>query len=146
MHLPTISDADLVHIGKNIFVGNIVFDLSISLSKLSALAFYHRVFRVGTLNNWPWKWAFYITLALTIMWPFASILYGVFQCTPVEKNWEVYTPGECTGGFNSFVSASVTSVVIDIMILVLPLPMIAKLQLKWTRKLMVTCTFVLGYG
>ena len=144
-HGKALPDGAASHMLKDLFVGNVFFDLSISLSKISAMAFYGRIFRVRTTQNRAWRWSYYVIMGLAIAWPIASIPYTISQCTPVQKYWDNSVPGACYGQFDSFVSSAISSVIIDIMILILPLPQIFQLQMSWTKKLLVMGTLIVGY-
>ena len=64
----------------------------------------------------------------------------------MEKYWIFYLPGTCAGQFPGTFGSAISSVIIDIAILIIPLPPIWKLNLKTSRKLSVLAVFVLGYS
>ena len=126
--------------------GNILFDLSITFSKLSAFVFYGKVFRVRYHSSKAWKWAYWIVLALAAAWPIAFIIFNILQCEPIANSWPGNPHTVCFPDASNFISSVVSSVVIDFAILVIPIPPIWQLKLKARRKLAVTAVFVLGYS
>ena len=130
---------------KDMYSISMLFDLSTSFSKLSALAFYTRVFHLGITTSRVWDLSFYIILGLTIACLVASMLLGILQCAAIEKYWTPTIPGSCLDGFGDN-WRTISNVVIDFVILVLPSPPIFRLQMKMSKKILVFVTFVLGYG
>ena len=145
-HVHEVIDEQISYLLKLQFAGEILFDISISFSKLSALVFYGKVFRVKSYPSKAWRWTYYIILIVTTAWPFASTLSTILQCQPVQKYWLPSTPGTCSAQLGIFVWSAVSSVVIDIAILIVPLPPIWELHLKTSRKLAIAFVFILGYS
>ena len=145
-HVEDLKESEITHLLLLIFAGDILFDLSISFSKISAMFFYGKIFRVRSYPSKAWRWAYYTILGLCFAWPVASIPYAILQCNPVDKFWNYNKPGSCFGQFDSFVSSAISSVIIDLAILIIPIWPIWKLQLKTARKLAIGTVFVLGYS
>jgi hypothetical protein len=93
-------------------------------------------------------WILRISMIVVTIWSVAIFLYDVFQCIPVEAQWN-YTikSAKCVSG-PSFVAAaysiSVMTIVTDWLYAVLPIPMIWSVQMSVQAK--VTVAFILSLG
>ena len=141
-HVQDLSDDDIVTILQGFFAGSILFDLGLSLAKLSALVFYARIFGLRRGTSWKWKLSFGVVVLVTVAWRVSGIPYTIWQCHPVQKYWYTELPGYCLGEKENFVSSAIVN---DIFILVLPLPMLFKLQVNKSKKWLVMGTFLVGY-
>ena len=145
-HADDVSHEDYAFCLKELMAGAILFSASISFSRLSALAFYARMFRLKSNPIRWWRWCFYVVTVLTTIWMVANCIFDIFQCEPVSKYWDQDIPGNCQGQLLSFVEGAISSVIIDLLILILPLPQIFKLQIPTRRKYLIAGAFVLGYA
>jgi hypothetical protein len=89
-----------------------------------------------------------ISMAIISIWSTVIFLYSIFQCTPVEAQWDfTIQPQKCVSG-NSFVAAaysiSVLSIVSDWMYAIMPIFMIWSVQMNLQKKL--TVGFILSLG
>lgn len=89
-----------------------------------------------------------ISIAVVVIWNTATFFYNVFQCTPVQGQWDLrLKDAKCVSG-DSYVSAayafSVLAVVSDWLYALLPIPMIWNLKLNRLTKVMVSIVLALG--
>ena len=141
-HVNTISPDDEVEQLKALFVCYNIYDISISLPKISALLFYARVF--GTQNK-LFKYALLVTHSLVVGWLISTVMVGVWLCDPVKKQWKPTTPGHCHPNAVLWLASAIPSVIIDLILLLLPLPMLWQLQMRKSRKILIMTVFVCGY-
>lgn len=119
-----------------------IYDTSITLPKISVLLFYARV--LGTRVN-LFKYALWFTHCLVIGCFAAMGFVTIFLCNPVEKQWQPSIPGRCHSIIDSWLSSAILSVVIDLILLLLPLPMLWRLQMKRSRRILIMAVFACGY-
>ncbi|KAI1269309.1 hypothetical protein F5Y18DRAFT_374199 [Xylariaceae sp. FL1019] len=146
LHSDVIAAIDtqlLFRSGKQLYILIFFFDSSISLPKLSAIFFYARVFstadRVFRIHLW-------IIGSLVSSWLISAYITTVFQCTPVEKAWNPTIPGTCIDSFSWYVATAVLSVVVDLYILLLPVPKIWALNTSLKRRIWLLGAFFLAYS
>ena len=123
------------------FIAEITYTTSITLSKTSVLCFYVRVFQVE-------RRIYRATLclgSLTLMWGFAFLFTSIFQCRPIHGAWTSQTREHCINILPVFVGGAASDFAIDILILVLPAPILYRLNMSTLRKLGLLITFLLGY-
>ena len=139
-HMAAISQPQLETMFRMYFVATWLFPLSITLTKLSALAFYLRVFE----GNRRFNMAVYITAALS----FAYFIFSgcfTFRCKPVRKGWDWDAPGECPSQAAGYVISAIWDAILDIVILVMPVPVLWKLQMQPSRKWLLMGVFLISY-
>jgi hypothetical protein len=69
----------------------------------------------------------------------------LFPCMPVKRTWDIsITEGSCIDRTPVFMATAVLNMATDILLLVLPVPMIMKLQMPRAQKLGVICAFGIG--
>ena len=66
------------------------------------------------------------------------------KCNPRQKYWEPTVPGHCLGRELLGVATGVINVFFDFSILILPLPLIWRMQMSWAKKARVTAVFGVG--
>ena len=66
------------------------------------------------------------------------------KCTPIQKLWKPDMQGHCSSRHKGGVASGVMNVVSDFTILILPLPIIWRLQMPWGKKSRVIAVFGVG--
>lgn len=69
----------------------------------------------------------------------------IFTCNPVMKNFDVFiTDGSCLDRTPLYMATAVLNMATDIILLILPIPMISKLQMPRVQKAGLICIFGVG--
>lgn len=101
------------------------------LSKLSILAFYLRLS--------PQRWFRVITFSLMGAAACYVMIYTfmfIFRCDPVEKGWyNMIETGSCMDSKTIMTVLSVLNIVMDVMTLMLPIPVIMKLNMRLAQRI-----------
>ncbi|KAI9667129.1 MAG: hypothetical protein M1831_001306 [Alyxoria varia] len=117
----------------------LTWDVGIALSRISAIFFYRRVFFPGFI------WRFWIGIVINVAWFLMLFFYVIFSCNPPKLQWDNSVPGKCQPELPGQVLSSLTSVVIDLYILVMPIPTLWKLHMKPLKRVLMVLVFLLGY-
>ncbi|KAI1212598.1 uncharacterized protein F4807DRAFT_450255 [Annulohypoxylon truncatum] len=124
-----------------------------STIKLSILFFLRRLFWV---TRW-FKIAWWVNVAYVILWTIGSTLFYIFQCAPIDFYWnKIYagagiTPpehdanGQCIKALASIGTPIILNTVGDLFVLLLPLPILLKLQTTTPKRLRLLGLFVIGF-
>lgn len=133
---------------KLLYIGEIFFDIAITLPKISAMFFYVRIFGYRKSNNRAFKIAWCVIFVLIVCWWLAFMTLDIAQCEPVRHYWDPEVPGHCTveGTLASTLPATISSTLIDFMVLILPVPMVWKLNMSRRKRIAVSILIALGYG
>lgn len=83
-------------------------------------------------------------MAVAVCWWIAGIFAFLFSCQPLSYNWNVDQEGHCISKVDFWIAIAVAHMGTEIVILLLPLPMVWKLQLPLSRKIEVSFMFALG--
>ncbi|CAI7668047.1 unnamed protein product [Penicillium palitans] len=128
---------------KIIFAAAYLYDLCITLPKLSVLCFYYRVLRRGATWVPPTLWA---VGALCVCWLIGSGLLTTFQCTPIDAAWEAVPDSRCFTQWKFFTATAAPSAMLDLIILLIPLPLLWSLHMTKAKKAMLIGLFICGYS
>ncbi|KAL8645054.1 MAG: hypothetical protein Q9210_006924 [Variospora velana] len=118
----------------------IIYVPAVGLAKVAILLFYLRInpdrhFRITV----------YITLALTMSYVVALSLTILLQCSPVPAFWNPSIPdSKCVKGTKLYLANAILNVVFDFMVLLVPVPMLLKLQVPTRQKFVIGALFSLG--
>ena len=61
---------------------------------------------------------------------FAVILANVFQCRPIRAGWDFFLPGHCASLQNITIATGALNISSDLAIVVAPIPLVLRLQLR----------------
>lgn len=65
-------------------------------------------------------------------------------CKPVQFNWDKTVKGVCYGENTAYLVAGITNLLIDIFIVVLPMPSLFRLQMTLSKRISIAAMFSLG--
>ncbi|KAI0378203.1 hypothetical protein F5Y04DRAFT_262681 [Hypomontagnella monticulosa] len=143
-HMETLSLEEQKLFFKLLYVGDFIYDTALVLTKLSGLLFLSRIFPRHA-NSRLFNGALYATYGLNASWLIGAYFGTIFLCDPVEKGWDPFLEGECGLTTNLFLGSAIPSVVIDLIIMILPLPKIWGLRTTAGKKVGLIAIFILGY-
>ena len=130
-----------------IYVYHILQLLSLGVIKTSVLLFYRRIFCTG--SNRKFHWASIVMVALTIAWTIGFLVPMAIPCKPPQMPPSPMAKLPPTHGWCSnlmaFQQAFVLSdFLMDLLVILFPVPVIWSLQMTRSRKAAVTGIFALG--
>ncbi|KAL8819499.1 MAG: hypothetical protein Q9223_002087 [Gallowayella weberi] len=118
-----------------------LYGASITTAKIAILLLYIRVFTTELRR---------FTLAVTVIGTFivatgiTTIVGSVLQCMPIAYNWDKTTPGRCINEVNFARYMAIANVITGFAMLILPLPMVWRLNINVPQKIALTATFLHG--
>ncbi|ERF74577.1 hypothetical protein EPUS_00707 [Endocarpon pusillum Z07020] len=131
---------NIVVVAKCAFAFQLLYGLTIVSIKYSILIFYHRAF----YPYFYFRVAVWCVAGFVTCWIF-TVTFGVtFQCTPISFVWNKSQPGHCIDFRSLSISTAIINIVTDCIIVVMPMPIIWRLQLPMSKKLGLSITIVLG--
>ncbi|KAH6665001.1 hypothetical protein B0J14DRAFT_607146 [Halenospora varia] len=140
-HLYSLNEGDLLKILRSFYIAENIYVVALSVTKLSILCFYMRIFQHQTLfRAGVWAAIALIVLSTTII----SIL-TIFQCRPITYFWNRDIKGGICLDVNALAYAnSAMSMVQDVIIVFLPIPVVWKMNLDSRKKIGIGIMFALG--
>ncbi|MCJ1350229.1 MAG: hypothetical protein MMC33_000210 [Icmadophila ericetorum] len=138
-HGAVLNPGDVSHFFKILYIYEIIYGWAISAVKYSILFFYWRIFKVDTFRV-----PLYTMGVVCFAWFLAQEFGSIFKCIPASALWDSSVRGHCINLQQFILGVSVPNIVIDVALLVLPLPFVWGLQLNRSQKLAVSGIFLLG--
>ncbi|KAH2640469.1 hypothetical protein KXW54_006431 [Aspergillus fumigatus] len=118
----------------------LVYVVAIPLIKLSIILFYRRIFGMN--------WVMWICVLLTVGYWFSCTVAFLVCCRPLSYYWTQYRdPGGGKYIFNLYpfyIGNAAANVATDGIILMVPIPLVWKLQMRTAQKVLVSSIFLLG--
>ena len=125
---------------KVLYVVQMTYLLVVCLSKVAILAVYLRIFRSKAERVTT-----YVLVGVLITTWLSEIIAAFLQCVPFEYQWDKTKPGgHCLNQQDYYRYLLVPNFVTDIVMLILPLPMVWKLNTSIAQKVSLTFIFLIG--
>ncbi|KAF2729477.1 hypothetical protein EJ04DRAFT_527783 [Polyplosphaeria fusca] len=129
-----------VHAARMTWSLSLCMQVSLATVKISVLLFYKRIF--GTTSKFAI--AVWIGLVVVSVWGIICSLLHTFVCDPISSCWK-------GGGSYRYdqlelsLARAITSFILDVVILLYPIPKIVQLHISLSRKIAVALIFALGF-
>ncbi len=85
-----------------------------------------------------------LVLAITVAWTVSFFFANLFTCYPISPYIEAFYGNNCVNGLALWYSMAITDVIVDVFIILLPIPVVLKLQLPLHQRIGVLAMFMLG--
>ncbi|PQE24165.1 integral membrane protein [Rutstroemia sp. NJR-2017a BVV2] len=122
-------------------VALVLYATTIMLIKISALLLYRRLFQVERKFNI----ALWSVGAVCVAWWIVTAIYPWSNCHPISKTVNPLEPGTCVQLTPWYLGSAFINAFLDLVVLVLPIPVIWRLKMSIRRRLLIMSIFVLGY-
>ncbi|KAL8634829.1 MAG: hypothetical protein Q9228_007614, partial [Teloschistes exilis] len=126
-------------------VDGYLYTVAIAAAKLSLLLFLYRIFHVDR----KFRIAAWITGAVLVSWSLITILLAIFSCRPVRASWDLkvrmdpktvcYPKAYDVENIYGF-----CNVITDVVLIIMPIPLVWKMQVNLKKKLGVAMVFATG--
>ncbi len=127
---------------KDVIAYSALFAVTVSILRASILMLYTRLFPVsGSFTAQVW-----ILHILNISYAIVAVICFPLQCIPLAKVWTPTLPGRCMDVTRLLLSTVITTIVLDLAVFLLPIPILLRLQMSVTRKLALCGVFLMGTG
>jgi hypothetical protein len=114
--------------------------VSLCLTKASIVLQYQRIFGVGT----GFQRACWVTLTFIGAYGIATVVSNIFTCMPVSGFWSPTPKTHCVVKKTLWFSHASINILSDLIILILPMPVIKSLKLPMRQKVGLLMIFALG--
>ena len=110
-----------------------------SAVKISILCLYLSIF-----PNRRFRYLAYSIMGLTSCYCLGFILRTLLICSPIEYNWNKNIHGSCGDTNAASIAGGISNMVLDIIVIILPMPMVWRLQMATKKKVIISGIFGLG--
>ncbi|KAH7355206.1 hypothetical protein BKA65DRAFT_549278 [Rhexocercosporidium sp. MPI-PUGE-AT-0058] len=138
-HFWELQDGQLKEILKMIYVAEVVYIIQLAIPKLSILVFY-----IQSIPNEGFRLAVFITMCLVVISTTIISTLAVVGCHPIPSFWDRDIKGHCLDINGVAYGIGGLSIVQDLVIIALPIPILKNMRLPWREKAMVLFMFAVG--
>jgi len=137
---------------KHFYIGSITYPLILAFIKLALLLQYLRIFSGASKRRLICKWLIGVT-SVTSVWGFVYSVPAWVPCYPVASMWDFSLPSRHCWGYTSrdpaqalgfYISHSVTTTVLDLVIFVLPVGLLFQRRAPKKTRVALMVLFALG--
>lgn len=108
--------------------------------KYSILSLYVDIF-----PNRTFRYICYTIMGVSAVYFISVVVEGFALCTPVQFNWDKSIPGgECHNQNMAYLAAGIMNLIVDVIIVVLPMPQLFGLKIPIAKRLGIASMFGLG--
>ncbi|CZR51377.1 uncharacterized protein PAC_01252 [Phialocephala subalpina] len=125
---------------KLVWIGSIGYCFSITLMKAVFLLQYRRIFPLPNFQR-----LCNISLGFLVVWAMTGTLGAMLICLPIERNWDALASTKCVGRMYFWEAYAIIHIITDVLILVMPLPVLKTLPLPRVQKWVLLAVFCLGF-
>lgn len=102
---------------------------------------YHRIMNVSRI-----RWIYLASMIIVTLWGLVCFIGILTQCIPIEAVWDPTIKGKCFKNQTVmwYISA-ILHIVIDFAIIIMPLPIVWRLKLPLSQKILLSGIFALGF-
>lgn len=114
---------------------------SLALVKLTLLLQYYRLMSVSNMGI-----VFLVAIFIVCLWTVSQIFVMLLMCIPLQRVWDRTVQGSCGPKvLTLWYFNGIFNIVSDVVIFMLPLPVLCELQLPRSQKLCLIGIFCLGF-
>ncbi|KAL8711335.1 MAG: hypothetical protein Q9220_004232 [cf. Caloplaca sp. 1 TL-2023] len=139
LHKGQLTTDELRIYWKSMFVCILAWPIAQSTTKISILLFYVHLFPTKAFRV-----AAYSMIFIVSAWGIQQILASLFLCHPISFNWDGSIQGRCGNVAANCLAGAGINTLTDIIILILPMPIIWRLHVPLRQKFILS--FIFGFG
>jgi uncharacterized protein with PQ loop repeat len=126
---------------QTFYVSIALYNASLMVIKFTFLAQYWRIFK----NSGKWNGVAFNTIAIIVCsWAISQLLIAVFVCRPISGFWAPTADSYCIADHPFWEINAAGNIVTDVMVLVTPIPVLARLNVPKRQRWVLIAIFSLG--
>ncbi|KAL1857639.1 hypothetical protein VTK73DRAFT_8021 [Phialemonium thermophilum] len=138
-HMDQLEKKHVARLTQSVLAIQGLYGLAMCASKWSILWMLKRIFAVRSFQLVTWA-----IIVVQAAWMIMTVLIGLLICRPIQKNWDPTVSGQCGNQIAGYTAVSVYNVIVDVVMCILPIPMIYNLQVKKPYKAALLGIFGIG--
>lgn len=129
---------------QSMLAASTIYILCLACAKLAILMFYYALLNVMQF----WKYVIYIVSGIIVAYTLAIFFALIFACHPVERNWDpipqFWDMDYCIDRTGLYLATALTNTTSDIILILIPIPIIWRLHVPVGQKLGIAAIFGVG--
>ncbi|KAF5026367.1 hypothetical protein F66182_1575 [Fusarium sp. NRRL 66182] len=139
-HSWTVPDETMILYSRCFWISILFYMMSLFWAKMTLLIQYYRIMAVSNM-----RWLCLGTIILVAMWGSSQAIMVFLQCIPLQAVWDPRIKGRCIAHTTTWWYINgVINIVSDFAIIIIPLPVVWKLNLARSQKILLSGVFGLG--
>ncbi|OHF03866.1 hypothetical protein CORC01_00728 [Colletotrichum orchidophilum] len=139
-HVYFLTSEQIQAYNMTFYVTIVFYNAALSGIKMTFLFQYYRVLAVQKMKK-----VFLAAMVIVGAWSISQILVEIFICTPIAAGWDKSIKGSCIPNYPQWYINAAGNIITDIIVFVLPLPVINRLNLARGQKYVLLGIFCLGF-
>ncbi|KAI1104099.1 hypothetical protein F4804DRAFT_206586 [Jackrogersella minutella] len=135
-----VSDVEVRNYLKGFYVSIALYNTGLMFVKLAVLTQYYRVLSLKKM-----RMTFIAAMIIIGCWSVSQIVVGIIICDPISGFWEKSSNSKCIPVYPQWYINAAGNIATDIVIFVLPLPVLGRLHLPRAQRLVLIGIFSLGF-
>ncbi|KAF9871864.1 hypothetical protein CkaCkLH20_10798 [Colletotrichum karsti] len=125
---------------RTFYITIVFYNAALAGIKMTFLFQYYRVLAIQKMKK-----VFIACMILVGGWSISQILVEIFICTPIPTFWDADVKGTCIPNYPQWYINAAGNIITDLIVFVLPLPVIGNLKLAPGQKYVLLGIFCLGF-
>ncbi|KAI8669984.1 hypothetical protein NCS56_00802200 [Fusarium sp. Ph1] len=125
---------------KHFYVAVVLYSASLLFIKLTFLLHYYRLLAIQGMKK-----VYQAAIAIVGSWALSQVLLGIFVCQPIHGFWDKTVDAKCIPNQPQWYINAAGNIATDVMVFLLPVPVIRSLRLPRTQKFILAGIFSLGF-
>ena len=109
----------------------VLWGITNAILRAAGLLFLHQILRINGRKEFQWR----SLMVVNVLHALALVLATITICHPMAAAWDASIDGTCGNQTASYLTLEILGALIDIVILILPLPTVARLPESPTRRI-----------
>jgi hypothetical protein len=139
---PKAKSKSLLESGKPLYIALMFWAVSSSFTRLSLLCFYYRL--IEHINLRRYRFVLHLVVIISVLFFLAYITALSLVCIPLYNFWSSDIHAKCFNLGTFLFSVTIVSTCLELVIALLPVPIIFTLQMNKSQQWSVACLLSLG--
>ncbi|QMW28917.1 hypothetical protein G4B84_004252, partial [Aspergillus flavus NRRL3357] len=142
-HISQLPLSVLSRFRKCMLAAPVIYVPALAFAKLALLMLYYRLLQA---THTLYVYVIYAVGFIIAGYSLALPLALIFGCSPIQKSWDItITTGSCINTAGVYLATAITNTISDVILLLLPIPVVWGLRLPVIQKVGVLCMFGVGF-
>lgn len=139
--LPTQASQVANVAGQTLYVSIVMYNASLMAIKMTFLSQYYRIFQ---RTSKPIFYSFVGTVVFVGCWVLSQLVIAIFTCDPISGYWDKTKDARCISNHPFWEVNAAGNIITDVMIFILPIPVLESLNLPRRQRHILVGIFSLG--
>jgi hypothetical protein len=134
--------ADTLKVYKSFWASVWTYNLSLTFTKVSIAVSYFRIFIQANIRRICW-----VVLVVLVLFGSWTIVGSIIVCLPISDAWmtmNLYGSDHCQNRYTAWFFNASIHMVLDLVLIIMPMPVLRKLNMPIRQKIALMLVFALG--